>query len=157
MLSLGPDNMKISRFAVLKGVGWTVGAYGVGQLVRLLTNVVLARLLAPELFGIMVIVNSLRTGVDLISDVGIGQNIVQNKNADKADFYNTAWSLQLVRGLLLWGRLPNSRRASGSFLPGYSTGFRTADCNNFLRVCRLNINGPVSNPETAAIREIERV
>jgi O-antigen/teichoic acid export membrane protein len=86
----------------MKGAGWTVGAYGLGQLFRLVTNVALARLLAPELFGIMVIVNSLRTGIDMISDVGIAQNIVHNRNADNPDFYNTAWTIRLIRGLLLW-------------------------------------------------------
>jgi O-antigen/teichoic acid export membrane protein len=94
--------MKISPLTIVKGVGWTIGAYGVGQFLRLVTNIALARLLAPELFGIMVIVNSLRTGIDLFSDVGIGQNIVQNKNADDPRFYNTAWTLQQIRGVLLW-------------------------------------------------------
>src|SRR6185312_14719419 len=75
----------------------------VNQLVRLATNVVLARLLAPEIFGVMFIVTSLRTGADLISDLGFGQNIVQNVNAEDPDFYNTAWTLQVLRGVLLWG------------------------------------------------------
>ena len=41
-------------------------------------------------------------GVDLLSDVGITQNIIQNKNGDDPDFYNTAWTLQLIRGPVLW-------------------------------------------------------
>lgn len=90
-----------SRF-LLKGATWTVGAFGITQLLRLITNVALTRLLAPELFGIMVIVNSIRTGVDLISDVGIGQNIVHNPSAENAEFYNTAWTLRLIRAVLLW-------------------------------------------------------
>jgi O-antigen/teichoic acid export membrane protein len=93
--------MQISRLAVLKGVGWTVGGFSVGQLLRLVTIVAIARLLAPELFGIMAIVNSLRTGFDLVSDIGIGQNIIQNKNSEDPDFYNTAWTLQLIRGPFL--------------------------------------------------------
>jgi O-antigen/teichoic acid export membrane protein len=94
--------MKILNLAIVRGAGWTAGTFGASQLLRLVTNVVLARLLAPELFGIMVIVNSVRTGVDLISNVGIGQNIVHNRNAEQPDFYNTAWSLGLIRGFLLW-------------------------------------------------------
>ena len=94
--------MTISVRFLLTGTVWTTGAYGVGQVLRLATNVALARLLAPELFGIMLIVYSLRTGVELISDVGIGQNIVYNKNADDPDFYNTAWSLQFIRSVVLW-------------------------------------------------------
>jgi O-antigen/teichoic acid export membrane protein len=67
----------------------------------LATNVALARLLAPELFGIMLIVNTLRTGIELLSDLGIGQNIVSNKNAEDPSFYNTAFTLQVVRGTIL--------------------------------------------------------
>jgi O-antigen/teichoic acid export membrane protein len=94
--------MTFSPLPLLKGAIWTVGAFGAGQAIRLVTNVILARLLAPELFGIMQIVYSLRTGVELVSDVGVGQNIIYNKNANDPDFYNTAWSLQLIRGIVLW-------------------------------------------------------
>ena len=62
---------------------------------------VLARLLSPDLFGVMLIVNTVRTGVDLLSDVGIGQNIVSNKDGHLPGFYSTAWTLQIIRGLLL--------------------------------------------------------
>src|SRR5262245_5350248 len=95
-------DMIISRLSLVKGVGSTIAAFGAIQFLRLVTNVALARLLAPELFGIMAIVNSVRTGIDLISDIGVGQSIVQSRNAEDPDFYNTAWSLQIIRGLLLW-------------------------------------------------------
>jgi O-antigen/teichoic acid export membrane protein len=94
--------MTTSIRALLKGTVWTIGAYGVSVVLRVATSIILARLLAPELFGTMLIVYSLRTGIELISDVGIGQNIVYNKNADKPEFYNTAWSLQLIRSIVLW-------------------------------------------------------
>jgi O-antigen/teichoic acid export membrane protein len=94
--------MTISIGFLLKGAIWTIGAYGLGQALRLATNVFLAQLLAPELFGIMLIVNSLRMGIELISDVGIGQNIIYHKHANDPDFYNTAWSLQAIRSVLLW-------------------------------------------------------
>ena len=96
------SHMNISKTTLIKGAFWTIGSFGIAQFLRLAANVVLARLLAPELFGVMQIFYSLRTGADLISDVGIGQNIIYNKNADDPDFYNTAWTLQLVRGILLW-------------------------------------------------------
>jgi O-antigen/teichoic acid export membrane protein len=94
--------MTISVGVLLKGGVWTTLAYGVGQALRLATNVILARLLAPELFGIMLIVTSLRVGITLISDFGIGQNIIYNKNANQPDFYNTAWTLEVIRNLVLW-------------------------------------------------------
>src|SRR5690606_18057748 len=41
---------------------WIAAPFGVNQVVRLVTSVVLARLLAPEMFGIMLLINTLRTG-----------------------------------------------------------------------------------------------
>ena len=94
--------MTISTRTLVKGTVWTIGAYGVGTALRTVTNIVLARLLAPDIFGTMLIVYTLRMGIELISDVGINQNIVYNKNADNPEFYNTAWTLQLVRSIALW-------------------------------------------------------
>jgi len=94
--------MGISRILLLKGTIWTSAAFAVAQLLRLVTNVVLARLLAPQLFGVMQIFYSLRTGADLLTDVGMGQNIIYNKNAEEPDFYNTAWTINVIRGVLLW-------------------------------------------------------
>jgi O-antigen/teichoic acid export membrane protein len=94
--------MRYSNLFLIRGVAWTTGAFGFSQFCRLITSITLARLLAPELFGIMLIVNSIRTGIDLISDVGIGQNIVHNPNAENPEFYNTAWTLRLIRSVLLW-------------------------------------------------------
>lgn len=94
--------MTISVRILVKGTVWTTGAYGIGQVVRLATNIILARLLAPEIFGVIWTVYSLQTGIELISDVGIGQNIVYNKNAENPEFYNTAWTLQLIRSTALW-------------------------------------------------------
>jgi O-antigen/teichoic acid export membrane protein len=94
--------MKISIRFLLKGTVWTLGAYGCAQVLRLVTNIALARLLTPELFGIMLIVNSLGMGIELMSDIGIGQNIIYQKNANDPEFYNTAWTLQAIRGVVLW-------------------------------------------------------
>ena len=91
-----------TRWSLYKGMSWTVVTYGLAQFVRLVAVIILTRLLTPELFGIMAIVNSVRTGIDLISDVGFGQSLVQNKNAERPEFYTTAWTLKLLRGLALW-------------------------------------------------------
>jgi O-antigen/teichoic acid export membrane protein len=94
--------MTISVRFLLKNTVWTVGAYGLGQALRLVTNIILARLLAPELFGIMLIVNSLKMGIELMSDVGIAQNVIYHENANDPAFYNTAWTVQAIRSVVLW-------------------------------------------------------
>ena len=98
----GRPSMSVSRFKIVSGAFWTAGAFALSQGLRLATNIILAHLLAPELFGISLLINSLRTGIDLLSDVGIGQNVITHAKAEEPDYYNTAWTLQLVRGLLLW-------------------------------------------------------
>jgi O-antigen/teichoic acid export membrane protein len=86
----------------LNGAIWTVIGYGGSQVIRFASNLVLTRLLFPELFGLMGIVNLFIMGLALFSDVGIGYNIIQNKEGDEPEFYNTAWTIQIVRGFLLW-------------------------------------------------------
>lgn len=94
--------MNISFRFLLRGAVLTMGTYGLGQIIRLGTNVLLAHLLAPELFGVMLIIQSVRMGIELLSDVGIGQNIVVHKDGNEPEFYNTAWTIQIIRGVLLW-------------------------------------------------------
>lgn len=84
-----------------KEVGWVVVPYAAQQFVRLATNIVITRLLAPEIFGVMLLINSLRTGTELLSDIGIGQSVVRSPNGDNRDFLDVAWTLQMLRGLLL--------------------------------------------------------
>jgi O-antigen/teichoic acid export membrane protein len=69
------------------------------QALRLATNIALAALLSPPLFGVMLIVNSVRTGAELLSDLGINQNIVANRRGDTREFYDTAWTIKVLRGL----------------------------------------------------------
>jgi|SRR5579862_148075 len=94
--------MSISFRSLLQGTAWTIGAYGLSIVFRFVTSIVLARLLAPELFGIMTIVYTLRAGIELTTDFGSHQNIIYHKNSEDPEFYNTAWTLQLIRNLILF-------------------------------------------------------
>ncbi|NEQ25446.1 MAG: oligosaccharide flippase family protein, partial [Microcoleus sp. SIO2G3] len=85
----------------IRGMIWTIAGYGAGQILRFGSNLILTRLLAPELFGLMALVNIFVMGLHLFSDVGIGMNVVQNKRGDDPDFLNTAWTIQVIRGAFL--------------------------------------------------------
>jgi O-antigen/teichoic acid export membrane protein len=77
--------------------------YGGSQLLRFAATLVLARhLLAPEVFGLVALVNVFLTGLDMLSDLGIGMDIVQHSRGDDLDFLNTAFVIQAGRGLILW-------------------------------------------------------
>jgi O-antigen/teichoic acid export membrane protein len=86
----------------MRGALWTFVGYGSGQVLRLLGNLVLTRLLVPEMFGLMALVQTFITGLNLFSDIGIRPSIVQNKRGDDPVFLNTAWTMQVIRGLVLW-------------------------------------------------------
>ncbi len=87
--------------ALLRGLSWTVGSFAGTIVIRFGTNVLLTRLLTPELFGALLIVNTVRQGIDLSSDVGFPQNTVQNPAGNTPAFYNTVWIMQIVRGFVL--------------------------------------------------------
>lgn len=90
------------RTAVFGAVGWVTATYVAQQGLRLVSNIILAWLLAPALLGTMLLINSLRTGGELLTDVGVGQSIVNNPRGNDPAFYNTAWTIQILRGLLLF-------------------------------------------------------
>jgi O-antigen/teichoic acid export membrane protein len=87
---------------VLRAGAWTMFGYGTHQLLRLAGNLVLTRLLFPEAFGLMAIVQAVMVGVAMFSDVGIEQSIIQNKSGNDHAFLNTAWTMKVMRGVLMW-------------------------------------------------------
>lgn len=86
----------------IRGAVWTIIGYGASQVARLISNIILTRLLVPEFFGLMAVVNTLLMGIELFSDLGIGQSIIQNKRGEEPEFFNTAWTLQITRGFWVW-------------------------------------------------------
>lgn len=85
-----------------KGAIWTIGGLITGQALRLASNLILTRLLFPEAFGMMALVQVFITGLAMFSDLGIRASIIQNDRSHDHAFLNTAWSLQIMRGLVLW-------------------------------------------------------
>lgn len=82
-------------------LGWVAVTFGAVQFVRLLNNVILTRLLDPSVFGIMALVVAIRVGMELVSDLGVTQNIVSNPRGHEPHFYDTAWTLHASRNLAL--------------------------------------------------------
>jgi len=80
---------------------WTLIGYGVGQALRLGSNLIMTRLLVPEMFGVMAIANIILYGLALFSDFGLGQSIIQSRRGEEPLFLNTAWVVQIIRGGVL--------------------------------------------------------
>lgn len=87
----------------IRGSLWTIGGFGGGQVLRLGSNLILTRLLAPEAFGLMALINVFLIGLEMLSDIGVHAAIIHNKRGDDPEFLCTAWTIGVIRGVLLWG------------------------------------------------------
>ena len=85
----------------LRGSGWTLVGTGGARAIRLGRNLVLTRLLVPEHFGLMALVGIVIEGLQLFSDIGVGPSIIQNRRGEDIAFLNTAWTVQVIRGVIL--------------------------------------------------------
>jgi O-antigen/teichoic acid export membrane protein len=84
------------------GAFWTLANYGLSQALRFGSNLILTRLLFPDLFGLMSLVNVIIMGLALFSDIGVGVSIVRSKRGNDPDFLNSAWTIQVIRGFWIW-------------------------------------------------------
>jgi O-antigen/teichoic acid export membrane protein len=95
------DADKASKL-VRRGSFVALGGYAASQALRLGGNLVLWKILEPRAFGMVAIVNVLLQGLQMFSDIGVGPSIVQNPRGNEPTFLNTAWTIQVGRGVVLW-------------------------------------------------------
>ncbi|MEM1159465.1 MAG: oligosaccharide flippase family protein [Pseudomonadota bacterium] len=80
---------------------WNVLGLAVQYPLRLGSNLVLTRLLAPEAFGLMAVIMTLHMGLMLLSDVGIVQSVMRDRHGASTRFLRVAWTAQVLRGLAI--------------------------------------------------------
>ena len=102
---MSSNNLRSLRQRVLHSGSWTLVGYGVSQALRLGGNLILTRLLFPEAFGMMAIITVACYGMTVLVDMGLGQSIVQNEHGNDPAFVNTAWTIQIILGFLIWAGL----------------------------------------------------
>lgn len=88
---------RVARGTVFIGL-----AFGGNKMMRLASNLILTRLLFPEAFGLMALVGVFTAGLEMLSDTGIKSSIIQSKRGHDPVYLNTAWTVQIGRGVLLW-------------------------------------------------------
>lgn len=82
------------------GAGLLLGtAYG--SAIRLLSNLVLTRLLYPEAFGLMLIVNLTFVALGMLSDVGIRSAIISKRGELTDHYLDVVWTIMILRGVVL--------------------------------------------------------
>ena len=95
-------NASSLKSKVLKAGSWVIVGHVLFQIIRLGGNLVLTRLLVPDMFGLMAVVTVFLSGIMMFSDLGITQNIIQSKKVNDVRYLNTAWSIQVIRGVVIF-------------------------------------------------------
>lgn len=92
----------LSSINVIKNFFWRIGESSGAQLVSFLVSIVLARLLAPEDYGVIALVTVFTSILQVFVDSGLGTALVQKKNADEADF-SSVFYFNILVCLTLYG------------------------------------------------------
>ena len=96
------DNLGKSVFA---GLFWSYAERITAQGVSFIVSIILARLIAPNEFGLLSMVNVLITLLNALSTSGFGNSLIQKKDADQVDFSTIFWSsttISLILAFLLF-------------------------------------------------------
>ena len=102
-----PEQSRLSALAslrtrILSGGGAVMGGFGAAQVLRLISNLILTRLLMPEAFGLMAVAISVNIWAVMLTDIGIGSSVIRSPNSEKPEFLRTAWTVKILRNFLIW-------------------------------------------------------
>jgi len=84
----------------LYGLGWMGGLRGVTRLVAFARIAILARILAPEEFGLFGIATLVLAFLEIITETGIKVFFIQGEGKVE-EYINTAWIVSIARGLVM--------------------------------------------------------
>lgn len=96
-----PKKIPTLKSRAIKASVWTMSGFAISQVVRLISNLIITRLLVPEMFGVMALCQVFLYIIVLISDIGINASVVRSDRGEDTQFLNTAWTLQILRGAIL--------------------------------------------------------
>mgnify|MGYP001098657510 CR=1 FL=1 len=85
---------------IISGAAWVGSSRVAVRLLGLISTFVLARLLVPEDFGLVAIASGVIGLLQSFSDLSFNQALIRFQEVDDDD-YSTAWTLNLLRGMLL--------------------------------------------------------
>ncbi len=96
-----PPQLSLKERTVRSSI-WTLVGFGSSQMIRFGSNLLLTRLLVPHDFGLAALVGMFVNMFQQFSDIGLGPAIIQSPRGDDERFLNTAWTLSVIRGVILW-------------------------------------------------------
>ncbi len=89
------------RNSVARGVAWTLGEKVASILLQAGVGILVARLLAPEDYGVMALLSVFATLSLVVVDSGFSQALIRSENPSESD-YRSVFTLNLLLSLLLY-------------------------------------------------------
>ena len=96
------DSAAVPVGLAAKGAGYEALGAALVFTPRFVAATVLRAVLLPSAFGLMEAVNAVIVGLIMLSDIGLEQAVVHSRRGDDPRFIDTAWTLQVIRGIILW-------------------------------------------------------
>jgi len=87
--------------SIRSGAKWLLVGQGAGQILQFAIGIILARLLVPADFGMIVTIQVFTGFASLIAGGGMGEALVRAKNAEERDF-QVIFTVQLISGVLIY-------------------------------------------------------
>ncbi|MEM9374043.1 MAG: oligosaccharide flippase family protein, partial [Planctomycetota bacterium] len=93
---------RVTRKKAAMGGVWVAAEFGSNQGLRLVRNVFLTHMITQQMYGLLGLAGIVVDFVNNISDVGINMSIIRQRRDDEQRFLDSAWTLSVIRGLLVW-------------------------------------------------------
>jgi O-antigen/teichoic acid export membrane protein len=83
--------------------GWNLSQTAAQYGFRLISNLIMTRLLMPDAFGLLGFAAIVITALTLFTDIGINQSIVRDKDGADPHYLRVAWTVKIVRSFVISG------------------------------------------------------
>lgn len=93
------DNLTVKTFF---GTFWMTIALFFARLSRVISFIIMARILQPKDFGIFAIVTMCLGILDILTSLGFEVSLIQKKDEISEIYLNTAWTTNVIRGVIIW-------------------------------------------------------
>ncbi|MEQ1930685.1 MAG: oligosaccharide flippase family protein [Parvularculaceae bacterium] len=102
-MSAGPDGKiaALRKLAADNRMAAFVGSNAVTNIIRIASNLLLTRLLAPETFGAIGIIMAVQYLLVMVTDMGFNAFVIRSREGDRLHFLNVVWTVRLVRNAAL--------------------------------------------------------
>jgi O-antigen/teichoic acid export membrane protein len=86
------------------GAGWMLCLRFADRFLGLVNTVILARLLVPGDFGLVALATALIAMLEMMGELSVEAALIRDQHAQRRE-YDTAWTMNVIKGLLLGGAL----------------------------------------------------